>query len=97
MEITMTKKQKIIADVTGILAKKSNSVAWGISIVMIIASGLFLYNNFYHSLGDINVLTALKSQVATRVVNMELWDKISEQTAKKKEPLGQWGTKYIPF
>ena len=93
----MNIKQKILHQWPKIIAKNSNRAAAVISLVMIVASGLFLYNSCYRSLGDIKVLVALKSQVATRVVNMETWDKINEQTAKKKEPLGQWEMKYIPF
>lgn len=93
----MTKKIKIVTDIANILAKKANSFALGISLAMLIASGLFLYNNFYAGWQDIKVLTVMKSQVATKVVNIASWNKINEQTTKKKELLGDWDIQYIPF
>jgi membrane protein involved in colicin uptake len=93
----MTTKKINFKQLIRALARRSNDTALTISLVLIILVAVFLYSNFYQSLENIKILTALKSQVATKVVNMDAWQKINEQLEIKKQPLGEWQNGYIPF
>jgi hypothetical protein len=66
-----------------------NKLTWLISLAMIVACLLFLYDNFYKAVNDARVLTTIKSQVALEVVDMELWDKINKEFEWKKQPLAE--------
>lgn len=68
-----------------------------IVIVAILVCIFFLYNNLYQCLGDINVLSKIKGQVAVKVVDMKLWEKIKNADEAKKQALEMTDIKNNPF
>ena len=75
-------------------ADKLTSLAGVILIIIVL---VFLYNNFYKTIGDANVLLILKSQVVLETLDMELWEKINKEVEWKKQPLAEEGLERNPF
>lgn len=97
MEITMGKKQKKVTIKLRVLVEKINSLTLAASIIIIFLTGLFLYNNFYNGLREIKALASLKSQVATKMVDMEAWEKVNQQKNQKERGLDNWEIEHLPF
>ena len=79
------------------LSQYGNRISWLASLLIIIIALIFLYNNFYQAAGDARVLSSLKTQAATRVVDMDLWQKINRDMEWKKQPLQNGALKNNPF
>jgi len=79
------------------IASRAGLAAIIISAALLLWTVFFLYNNFYQSLNDVRILTTLKNQVATKTVDIKTWETISRRLAEKKQPMGEWDLKYMPF
>ncbi len=75
-------------------ADKITLLVSGIIIIIVL---VFLYNNFYQTVGDAAVLLKLKGQVTLEMVDMEKWEKINKEIEWKKQPLAEEGLTRNPF
>lgn len=75
----------------------SDKITWLLGVILVIIALIFLYNNFYKTVGDAAVLLKLKNQVALEVVDMERWEKINKEFDWKKQPLAEESLKTNPF
>ena len=83
--------------IAALLFQQANRISWLVSLLIILISLIFLYDNFYRSVSDARVLSALKSQVASQAVDMELWEKINKDMKWKKHKLLDEDIKKNPF
>ena len=67
-----------------IITKYSYYTIFTISILILGISFCFLYNNFYQTLIQARIIYILKNQVAFESVNMQLWDKVTQNLENKK-------------
>ena len=83
--------------IAALLFQQANRISWLVSLLIILISLIFLYDNFYRAVSDARVLSALKSQVASQAVDMELWEKINKDMKWKKHKLLDEDIKKNPF
>lgn len=61
-----------------------DKLAWGISAFIVIMLLFWLYSCFYVSLNNLSFVTRLKSQVAVKIVDLEMWNKVNDDIEWKK-------------
>jgi len=64
-----------------------------IIIIILGATGLFLYRYFYSSLVQSQVVDVVKREVAFKVIDIELWEKVKEKIVNKSRPVLGLGQK----
>lgn len=67
-----------------IITKYSYYAIITLTILVLCISSWFLYNNFYQTLAQAQVVYVLKNQVAFELVNMKLWNQITSALKNKK-------------
>ncbi|MFH1890817.1 MAG: hypothetical protein ABIJ91_04625 [Candidatus Kuenenbacteria bacterium] len=88
---------KKINKILGLCIKRSRELSFGLAILILLGTLLFMYNNGFHVLRKAKIVEALKKQVAINVTDIIKWEKIQKDIEWKKHKVQDGALTRNPF